>query len=238
MRLYHITIDGITEWSHANGEHAYEVYRSFCQTRPNAEVALFDPNGKREAIRRASLSNGIDYGLGQTNVDRETGIRYGVISSHAILQAWVDSAEANYGKPHCPKCGNDCLTSDTIDDVAITGADWFDGKDFTCTTCEHCFSSDQAYPDEALSYSYDADGYKAEDCLDSDVIVTKSEFYTYGPYCSPCVPGAVSLPEDSENAERYDRSGIKAYCFGHDWFDDGKAPYKVYRVADDSEVLS
>lgn len=178
---------------------------------------------------------GIDYGLGLTNVDCETGIRYGVISMHAIMQAWCDSAEADYGKPHCPKCGNDCLTSDTIDDPAIVDAEWFEGKDFACTSCAYCFWSDEAFPDEALSYSYAAEGYQAESCLDSDVIVTKSEFYTFGPFCSPCVPGAVSLPDD--DATYSAESGVKAYCFGHDWFDGGKAPYKVYRVTDDSEVL-
>jgi hypothetical protein len=45
---------------------------------------------------------GIDYGLGRANVDHETGIRYGVISQHTVGQAWYDSAEAEYGEPHCP----------------------------------------------------------------------------------------------------------------------------------------
>jgi hypothetical protein len=30
--------------------------------------------------------------------------------------------------------------------------------------------------------------------------------------------------------------GIKAYCFGHDWFDNERAPYKVYRVEDDAVI--
>jgi len=49
---------------------------------------------------------GIDYGLGMTNIDQETGIRYGVISMHDVLQAWCDSSEPQYGDPTCPKCGS------------------------------------------------------------------------------------------------------------------------------------
>ena len=28
------------------------------------------------------------------------------------------------------------------------------------------------------------------------------------------------------------------HCLGHDWFDSGRAPYPVYRVSDDSEVVA
>jgi hypothetical protein len=33
------------------------------------------------------MSAGIDYGMGQTNVNHETGIRYGVISQNSVMQA-------------------------------------------------------------------------------------------------------------------------------------------------------
>jgi hypothetical protein len=36
---------------------------------------------------------GIDYGRGKTNIDLETGIRYGVISQNDVLQAWADCSE-------------------------------------------------------------------------------------------------------------------------------------------------
>ena len=48
---------------------------------------------------------GIDYGRGRTNVDVETGIRYGVIPANAMGQPWYDEAEAHYGEPTCPECG-------------------------------------------------------------------------------------------------------------------------------------
>ena len=42
-------------------------------------------------------ADGIDYGLGQTNIDTKTGIRYGVIHQGECLQAWADSSEPYYG---------------------------------------------------------------------------------------------------------------------------------------------
>lgn len=45
MRLYHVTIDGITEWIGYGDDHAYEVYRSYCQTRPNAERGALRAEG-------------------------------------------------------------------------------------------------------------------------------------------------------------------------------------------------
>ena len=40
--------------------------------------------------------NGIDYGHGLTNIDASSGIRYGVINQHRVLQAWCDSSEPVY----------------------------------------------------------------------------------------------------------------------------------------------
>lgn len=80
---------------------------------------------------------------------------------------------------------------------------------------------------EPIEGVIDEDGYKASISLGSyatsdDVFVMESPFYTFGPFCSPCAPGAVSLGENGDDA--------KAYCFGHDWFENGVAPYTVYSV--------
>lgn len=48
------------------------------------------------------------------------------------------------------------------------------------------------------------------------------DYGTFAQFCSPCVPGA----GDSPLAD-----GVKTYCLGHGWFEDGKAPYAVYSVA-------
>jgi hypothetical protein len=55
-------------------------------------------------------------------------------------------------------------------------------------------------------------------------MVLKSPYYTYANYCSPCVPGAGNLDDIVEGE-------VKTYCFGHDWFEEEKAPYPVYSVA-------
>jgi hypothetical protein len=163
-----------------------------------------------------------------TNRDPETGIRYGVISQHSVSQAWSDSAESNYGAPTCPECGGEIRTFDADRDGEIEQF----GRgcaDYTCEDCNLSIDSSDAYSDEPIGWTVDDGEYKAEDCLDSDIMILSSPYYTHAEWCSPCVPGAGNL--DSP-----DPDGPRTYCFGHDWFDDGVAPYPVYRVSDDSEV--
>ena len=136
------------------------------------------------------LNAGIDYGLGQSNIDHKTGIRYGVISQNSVLQAWCDSSEPFYG------------------------------------------SISPGEDEEPVGFTYDDEGYKAETCLDTDIMIIESPFFTYCKFCSPCCPGAGDL-----NSPMSANDGIRAYCFGHDWFDDGKAPYTVWCVSDHMVVL-
>lgn len=162
------------------------------------------------------------------NRDPENGIRYGVISQHSVSQAWCDSAEPDYGDPTCPQCGGGvrAFDSDTDGDMDHFGRGC---ADFACDDCEVTFDSSDAVGDEPQGWTVDDGEYTALDCLDSDVMVTSSPYYTYAAWCSPCVPGAGDL--DSP-----DPDGPKTYCLGHDWFETGVAPYPVYRVTDDSVV--
>jgi hypothetical protein len=172
------------------------------------------------------MGAGIDYGMGRTNIDHETGIRYGVISQHSISQAWGDNAQPVYGDPQCPEC-----EGPVSDSFPKEGGR--EGKDLYCEECDRGFYSDRCYGDEPISWEYEGEGYSAVSCLDSDVMLLKSPYYTFARFCSPCVPGAGSLNSP-------DPEGIKAYCFGHEWFYDtemNRAPYQVYLVADGSEVL-
>jgi hypothetical protein len=80
---------------------------------------------------------------------------------------------------------------------------------------------------------------------DCDIFVMKSPYYTFGPFCSPCAPGAVYLRNG-------DTDGEKAYCFAPDWFpnwdeeeitgvycdEKTSCPYPVFRVSDDVCVFS
>lgn len=184
---------------------------------------------------------GIDYGMGRTNINHETGIRFGVISMHDISQAWADSSEGYYGEPTCPKCGDTvCSEADTADYDSDDYAQYEHGcADYVCHECKHTLDSSDVYPEEPIGHSLDVDGVKATDCLDSDVMVLDSPFYTFAPFCSPCVPGAGNLdnaqtPTDGDMRDAW----AKAYCFGHEWFEDGKAPYRVFRVVDDVEVFA
>ena len=165
---------------------------------------------------------GIDYSMGLANFDKKTKIHFGVISQNDILQAWADSAEPDYGDPTCPVCGNNIHPPTEDDDVEI-------GKDYYCRTCKEEYDAEDVFGDEPSGWTLDDGEYEACDCLDSDVMVLKSPYYTFAQYCSPCVPGAGNLGH-------YIPEGVKTYCFGHDWFEEEKAPYMVFSVETGKEV--
>lgn len=182
---------------------------------------------------------GIDYGMGKTNVDTDTGIRYGVINQNEVLQAWADSSEPWYGEPNCPKCGNDAKAFETHSNQLKNGVSitvdipeemdsWerakYDCEEYYCESCEYIFGSESAFEDKPHSFEYSGDGYQCSQSGDyGDIFILKSPYFTYSQFCSPCAPGAGYIMNPCEN-------GPKTYCFGHDWFDDEKAPYPVYSV--------
>jgi len=159
---------------------------------------------------------GIDYGMGQTNVDHENGIRYGVIPVNDVVQAWADSSEADYG---CEECESKLEFEAEQAELPEDEREEFDTSECIC--------------DEPRAFVLDDGEYLAsQGGDDSDIFILKSPYYTYAAFCSPCAPGAGHLrnllsPED----------GVKTYCFGDDWFDDEiPCPYTVYRVVDDAVV--
>ncbi len=179
------------------------------------------------------MNAGIDYGMGLSNIDKETGIRFGVISQNSVMPEAMDDVEYDYGDPTCPKCGN-VVMADSGFLCPPVGRDDYEQyghgcADFVCETCEHTLDSQDCYGDEAIGWKYEDDGYQLVDCLDNDVFVLKSPFYTFARFCSPCVPGAGNLDDWEDGA-------VKTYCLGHDWFEDGKAPYPVYSVETGKEV--
>ncbi len=159
---------------------------------------------------------GIDYSGGTANRDAVTGIRYGVISQHSVMPEALDDVEYDWPRG-CPYCGSEDIPEDTGE------------LRLTCGECGREFRTDEALPDEPAGFKYEADGYKPVDCLQSDIFVLASPYYTHAQFCSPCVPGAGNL--DSPVAD-----GPRTYCLGHDWFKNGRAPYPVFRVSDNSEV--
>ncbi len=168
-----------------------------------------------------------DYGNGQTNIDLKTGIRYGVISPNDISGDAFERFTPGYPTP------DECVCSHCDERQAVPAGTEY-GDSVTCETCEEDFEVEMPDAVEPIFYAYERGGYRASASPERDIFVTKSPYYTYGPFCSPCAPGAVSL---CPSAGEYDESnGIRAYCFSHEFFDDNKAPYKVFSVATNEEV--
>jgi hypothetical protein len=109
--------------------------------------------------------------------------------------------------------------------------------------------SEAVYP-EADEYASEEDlefadpiGYKFEDSEyllhqeadDPDIWVQKSPYYTYAQFCSPCAPGAIYLLNELDTTDGPMEEN-KGYCLGPEWFENGVAPYTIYRVADGTIV--
>ena len=181
---------------------------------------------------------GIDYSLGRANVDGETGIHYGVLHHGEVGEFWYEDSQALY-EYYCP-CGYNL------------GQEYPDGH---CPECDRKIEEDDFEEMEPLAFYYeDGDSFYAEQGYDDpDIMILKSPYFTYAQFCSPCAPGAVYLRNSFENRwtnSGTGRSGVnsaedypedykvkaemagfpKGYCFGHDWFVSGKAPYPVFSV--------
>ena len=182
---------------------------------------------------------GIDYtGPGSSvNRDPDTHIRYGVINQRTVGQAWYDDSQPYYGKPgdfKCPDCKKD---------FSPNGAMW--GETVECPHCKE--SIELEIPDccDPLSHYFEDEAYLAECGENGEIFINRSPYYTYAQFCSPCVPGAGNLdrcPEFTSVLNEDGRNSMlmidgkwvsgfpKVLCFGHDWFEGGKAPYFVFSV--------
>jgi hypothetical protein len=175
-----------------------------------------------------------DASLGQPNIDDPaTGIRYGVISQHSINHDVLADMGPYWGSPHCPKCDDANMT------LALTVAHH---DDYACLKCGEISCPEACFPEEPIGLLRKHDGYIVTDCLDSDLFVLASPYFTYAQYCSPCVPGACNLdspldvtftagewtPENEVALQA--RTKNKCYALGLEWFD-GPCPYPIWSVA-------
>ena len=85
---------------------------------------------------------GIDYSLGQSNIDKATGIHYGVISQHTVGEAWFVGAKGDYGKSHCPNCAGE---------VVLCADHRKEG--YYCFACKEWQNSEEVYPEVPLGYT-------------------------------------------------------------------------------------
>ena len=194
---------------------------------------------------------GIDYGLGTTNIDKATGIRFGVIPAGNLSEWIYEALELVYPDPCCPKCGRDAQDMiDAENNWNAAHADEIEAgelsdeltqycggscDDYGCGVCGIYFGSDDLGDIEPIAQKLEDGEYKVYGSAGSyassdDLFVELSPYYTFAPFCSPCAPGAVYLRDAGPAGD------ARGYCFGHEWFTGGVAPYPVYSVVDDSEV--
>lgn len=186
------------------------------------------------------MKGGIDYGRGLSNIDRETGIRFGIVSANEMGEGFWDDVESEYD-PSCPKCGGD-LTEDQVSDLDANAkpheSKYIKGYFKHMAPCPHCeelISVDDITPEEPSRNVIKSDGIEGFVDSHNDVWITKSPFYTYGTFCSPCAPGACSIGTKYNDS---DTDLPRAYCLPYSWYDE-RTPIKpgtVFRVKDDSVV--
>ena len=179
---------------------------------------------------------GIDYGMGQTNVDKEAGIRYGVISQNKVSSFALDDFMTD-GKDLSYQAWKDDVIAAILSALGDALED-YTYKEMTHEIAERIFddlddNDDLQYESNGeSSYLLEEDGLTAQLCTDGDIMVLKSEFYTFAQFCSPCAPGAGYLASPCE-------SGPKTYCLGEDWFDQySPCPYPIYLVKTGELVYS
>lgn len=185
---------------------------------------------------------GINYaGRTDTNKDKETGIRFGVISQHSIMpeafdDIWSKARDLSFESAVAEAKGK--LKSAVEDYVRDSRLE--ETVESLWAEVEQDFSD--SYDDcGERSWLYEAEGYKLADCLTMDVFVLKSPFFTFAQFCSPCVPGACNLDSPLGTEEKptdchLAPSDNRCYCLGHDFFENGKAPYLVFSVATGEEI--
>lgn len=184
---------------------------------------------------------GINYaGFSMTNMDKETGIHYGVIHNHEVFQTWADDSEPIDGPPQCPKCNNEAKEFEVIVRASDPPGKWvshepvipdeieedyefskYSGSDYYCDVCEYVFGSEEAFPDEPEGFKYEADGYRCFQSYDDpDIFIELSPYYTYAQFCSPCAPGAMYIMNWIKKPDDPMEIGPpKGYCLGHEWFE-------------------
>jgi hypothetical protein len=169
-----------------------------------------------------------------SNYDEKTGIAYGVISPHAISPYALDDIYQNGTDPHYEYSKNELM--DAIKslcenhgiDFKRINTDLF--EDEFNDHFESCGDGQMDYEDKEYTLHVSGDNF--------GIFVIRSPYYTYCRPCSPCAPGAGDLNNpmtsyDGPVSTNYDN----AYCLGKDYFEDEKAPYRIFRVEDDLEVI-
>jgi hypothetical protein len=166
---------------------------------------------------------GIDYGMGTTNIDTDTGFRFGVINQSKV-STWAVDDVLQEGESVSLKEFRQMVRDELIEAIEeVAGKHSVDLYHVDGTVEDLLETGDLNFESEDSSVTYEADGYVIETGSDGDWFVVKSDYYTLGDFCSPCAPGAVFLGSSGD---------VKAYCLGLEFFDEYCAcPYDIYSVA-------
>lgn len=183
---------------------------------------------------------GIDYGAGQTNIDKETGIRYGVIPQGSID---INALERVF--EHGKDLGYEAAKEDLKANLRGALEDYYNGSRLD-EAVEDAFDALDGWADSLEAsgrWLYENRGYKLQTSEPGDLWVLRSPYFTYAQFCSPCAPGACHLDNpldvkmqagipsimNANGSETFCDSN-KCYCLGPEWFEEGKVPYDMYSV--------
>lgn len=170
---------------------------------------------------KTTTYTGIDYAAGTgTNTDKDTGIRYGVISQNSLMAEALDDIYT-----HGRDLSHEQAEADLKSALRRTLEDYFHGERLNHAV-DNAFDAIDGWADNfdgSGPYYYEADE-TVQTMENGELWVFKSLYFTHAQFCSPCMPGAGNL-------DTHCPDGPRTYCLGHDWFDGGKAPYPVYSVA-------
>jgi hypothetical protein len=169
------------------------------------------------------MSNyGIDYGMGTTNVDPDTHIRYGVISMNEVVQAWADSCEYDYP---CEECdAYDKENEECMGDCQIDALQYINDEKYVA----YADSMGDIIIEKSPYYTY---AMFCSPCAPGACHLNNPIEHTEDEHKHASCRFPISNPSELKNN--------KCYCFGHDMFWDselGHAQYKVYSVETDQLV--
>lgn len=174
-----------------------------------------------------------------------------------------EELEAQYGEPHCPKCGNEAVSGDSdIDQEALKeliGEAIEEGKrqlsedelkeldrhdwdyknerhacgDYACDSCRLLFDGEDAFGENPNSYTLDTEEYKCEVGNENSDLWVFKS--SYYTKAQYCSPCAPGAGRLENPCD----AGPKTYCLGEDFFDDeSPCPYPIWCVDNDELVYT
>lgn len=178
---------------------------------------------------------GIDYGLGLTNIDTATGIRYGIVSMNSLGEwAWEEMMHGeDLDFNEFRKAVKDSLALAIETSLAEFNLNYGnDAEEMADAIVDDLEFDNYESTGDNPRYLVESNDYHLQTTSDGKLFVFKSRWYTHAAFCSPCVPGAGDLGTPCD-------AGPKTYCLNSDSYSkESPCPYPVYLCATDELVYS